>query len=303
MQNVRYQLHDDKEDHRVYQLLQTQLLLIEKRQEEGRAVLPFLEAYLLSLACDDTGTIIGPQLVLPLLQKRLNAKEAAQYNTCLLVKLTQQDARQQELAALVASQQLLAEEEQEKKQAADKKAKKQKAKAIKQQQKQQQQQSDSEPESESASEYNLLKAPKAALFDVAPEPIGPGISDDDWSISKATALSAKRGWKAAPAISTVHNRRVPVVDTRLGHSSTSSDCVLAAFEPLKSKLQPQARPSVTTEGSSSSAAKSKEDKKMMDLFLCPITQVLGFGSPQMHSIAEAIACWSVACKSDGSVYL
>ncbi|KAL0037732.1 hypothetical protein WJX77_009967 [Trebouxia sp. C0004] len=266
MQNVRYQLHDDKEDHRVYQLLQTQLLLIEKRQEEGRAVLPFLEAYLLSLACDDTGTIIGPQLVLPLLQKRLNAKVSSQRYL--------QDARQQELAALVASQQLLAEEEQEKKQAADKKAKKQKAKAIKQQQKQQQQQSDSEPESESASEYNLLKAPKAALFDVAPEPIGPGISDDDWSISKATALSAKRGWKAAPAISTVHNRRVPVVDTRLGHSSTSSDCVLAAFEPLKSKLQPQARPSVTTEGSSSSAAKSKEDKKMMDLFLCPITQVV-----------------------------
>jgi len=74
MQDVRYQLHDDKEDHRVYQLLQTQLSQIEKRQEEGRAVLPFLEAYLLSLACDDPGTIIGPQLVLPLLQKRLDAK-------------------------------------------------------------------------------------------------------------------------------------------------------------------------------------------------------------------------------------
>ena len=216
-----------------------------------------------------------------------------------------QDARQQELAALLASQQLLAEEEQEKKQAAAKKAKKQKAKATKQQQKQQHQ-SDSEPESESASEY-VLKAPKAALFAVAPEPMGPEMSDDDWSISKATALSAKRGLKAAQAISTAHNRRVPVVDSRLGHSSTSPDCVLAASEPPKSRLQPHARPSVTAEGSSSSAASlqgnSKQDQKVMDLFLCPITQVLGFGSPQMHSIAEAIACWSVACKFVGSVYL
>ncbi len=73
-QDVRYQLHDDKEDQHGYQLLQTQLSQVEKRQEEGRAVLPFLEAYLLSLTCDDPGTIIGPQLVLPLLQERLDAK-------------------------------------------------------------------------------------------------------------------------------------------------------------------------------------------------------------------------------------
>ncbi len=73
-QDVRYQLHDDKEDHHGYQLLQTQLSQVEKRQEEGHAVLPFLEAHLLSLTCDDPGTIIGPQLVLPLLQKRLDAK-------------------------------------------------------------------------------------------------------------------------------------------------------------------------------------------------------------------------------------
>ncbi len=216
-------------------------------------------------------------------------------------KIPLQEARAQERVALLSSEQLLLEEELEKKQAAAKKAKKQKAKATKQQQKQQQQQqqSDSEPESESASEY-VLKAPKAALFAVEPEPIGPGMSDDDWSISKATALSAKRGLKAAPAMSTAHNRRVPVVDSRLAHSSTSPDCVLAASEPPQSKLQPQARPSVTTDGPSSSAASlqgdSKQDKKVMDLFLCPITQVLGFGSPQVHSIAEAIACWSVACK-------
>jgi len=40
MQDVRYQLHDDKEDHRVYQLLQTQLSQIEKRQEECSTAFP-----------------------------------------------------------------------------------------------------------------------------------------------------------------------------------------------------------------------------------------------------------------------
>lgn len=44
MQDVRYQLHDDKEDQHGYQLLQTQLSQVEKHQEEGCAVLPFLQA-------------------------------------------------------------------------------------------------------------------------------------------------------------------------------------------------------------------------------------------------------------------
>ena len=83
-----------------------------------------------------------------------------------------QDSRLLERVAQLSMEQLLLEEETEKKQAAAKKAKKQKAKATKQQQKQQQQQSDSELESESASEH-VLKAPKAALFAVEPEPMGP----------------------------------------------------------------------------------------------------------------------------------
>ena len=206
-----------------------------------------------------------------------------------------QDSRLLEYVAQLSMEQLLLEEEVEKKQAAAKKAKKQKAKAAKQQQKQQQQQqqSDSEPESESASEY-VLKAPKAALFAVEPESTGPEVDTDDWSISKAATLSAKRGLKAAPAISTAHDSRMPVGDSRLAHSSTSPDCILAASEPPQSNLLPQAMPSVTAEGSSSSAVSlqsdSKHNNKVMDLFLCPITQVLGFDNPQMHSIAEAIAC-------------
>lgn len=57
--------------------MQSQLKLIEKRQQEGQAVLPFLHAYMLNLACDDPGTIIGPQLVLPMLQERLLARASA----------------------------------------------------------------------------------------------------------------------------------------------------------------------------------------------------------------------------------
>jgi len=94
MQDVRYQLHDDKEDQHGYQLLQTQLSHVEKLQEEGRAVLPFLEAYLLSLTCDDPGTIIGPQLVLSLLQERLDAKAQEHHQQ----KLNQ---KKQEVASLL----------------------------------------------------------------------------------------------------------------------------------------------------------------------------------------------------------
>lgn len=71
---MRHQLHEDKEEHKLYQLLQTQLLQIERRQQEGCAVLPFMEACLLNLACDDPGVIIGTHVLLPLLQKQLLAK-------------------------------------------------------------------------------------------------------------------------------------------------------------------------------------------------------------------------------------
>ncbi len=93
-QDVRHQLHGDKEDQQGYQLLQTQLSKVEKQQEEGRAVLPFLEAYLLSLTCDDPGTIIGPQLVLPLLQERLDAKAQEHHQQKL-------DQKKQEVALLL----------------------------------------------------------------------------------------------------------------------------------------------------------------------------------------------------------
>lgn len=73
MQDVRYQLLDDADDQRLYQVAQKQLKLIAKRQQEGQAVLPLLEAYMVNLACDDPCTVLGPQLMLPMLRKRLTA--------------------------------------------------------------------------------------------------------------------------------------------------------------------------------------------------------------------------------------
>ena len=71
LQDVRYQLHGEAEDHRLYQLAQKQLKQIEKRQLKGQAVLPLLENSVINLACDDPGAAIGPQLILPTLRKRL----------------------------------------------------------------------------------------------------------------------------------------------------------------------------------------------------------------------------------------
>lgn len=71
LQDVRYQLHDEAEDHRLYKLAQKQLKQIEKRQLKGQAVLPLLENSVINLACDDPGAAIGPQLILPTLRKRL----------------------------------------------------------------------------------------------------------------------------------------------------------------------------------------------------------------------------------------
>lgn len=53
--------------------MQKQLKQIEKRQQQGQAVLPLLENSVIELACDDPGTVIGPQIILPTLRKRLLA--------------------------------------------------------------------------------------------------------------------------------------------------------------------------------------------------------------------------------------
>lgn len=47
---------------------------MERRLEDGRAVLVHLESALINVSCDDPGAPIGQQLALPILQDRLDGK-------------------------------------------------------------------------------------------------------------------------------------------------------------------------------------------------------------------------------------
>ena len=51
---------------------------MERRLEDGRAVLAHLEGALINVSCNDPGAVIGQQLALPILQERLDA-EARDY--------------------------------------------------------------------------------------------------------------------------------------------------------------------------------------------------------------------------------
>ena len=44
--------------------------------QEGKAVLPDMEAMLINLACDDSMEVLGPHLILPLIQQRLDGMQA-----------------------------------------------------------------------------------------------------------------------------------------------------------------------------------------------------------------------------------
>jgi hypothetical protein len=67
---VRKQLYSEKDDRVFFDRIKCALKTIEGRLEEGRVALQHLEVLLVNVACDDPGTVIGSQLVLPLLQVR-----------------------------------------------------------------------------------------------------------------------------------------------------------------------------------------------------------------------------------------
>lgn len=74
MQDVRRQLYTLEDDVTFFDWIKNELKSVEKRLEDGRAVLQHMEMFLISVACDDPGATIGVQLALPLLQERLDAK-------------------------------------------------------------------------------------------------------------------------------------------------------------------------------------------------------------------------------------
>ena len=73
-QDVRRQLYSMDDDRNFFDWIQKELRAVERRLEDGRAVLAHLEGALINVSCDDPGAPIGQQLALPLLQERLDAK-------------------------------------------------------------------------------------------------------------------------------------------------------------------------------------------------------------------------------------
>jgi hypothetical protein len=67
---VRKQLYTANDDRQFFDRITDQLRDVEARLEAARAALQHLELALLNVACDDPGTPIGAQLILPLLQVR-----------------------------------------------------------------------------------------------------------------------------------------------------------------------------------------------------------------------------------------
>ena len=73
-QDVRRQLYSMDDDRTFFDWIQKELRAVERRLEDGRAVLAHLEGALINVSCNDPGAVVGQQLALPILQERLDAK-------------------------------------------------------------------------------------------------------------------------------------------------------------------------------------------------------------------------------------
>jgi hypothetical protein len=75
--DVRKQLYHEGDDRNFFNRIKDGLKSVEAQLEEGRVAVQHLELFLLNVACDDPGTVIGSQLLLPLLQDRLDGAALA----------------------------------------------------------------------------------------------------------------------------------------------------------------------------------------------------------------------------------
>ena len=80
LQDVRRQFYGDEEDRLFLAAISSEIKAIDKIIDDGRAVLQLLEMHLVNVACNDPGAVIGNQLILPMLQERLDdeARQAAE---------------------------------------------------------------------------------------------------------------------------------------------------------------------------------------------------------------------------------
>ena len=82
MKDVRRQFYGDEDDRAFVDGIRSEIRTIENILDEGKAVLQLLEMHLVNVACNDPGAVIGNQLILPMLQERLDieARKAAEVN-------------------------------------------------------------------------------------------------------------------------------------------------------------------------------------------------------------------------------
>lgn len=73
LQDVRRQLYGDDDYKNFFEWILDEIKHINKKLEAGSAVLHHLEMFLMNVACNDPGAAIGANLVLPILQDRLDA--------------------------------------------------------------------------------------------------------------------------------------------------------------------------------------------------------------------------------------
>eukprot|EP00210_Caulerpa_lentillifera_P002504 g2401.t1 len=72
--DFKKQLYSDLDDQTFSSRIKSELKKVDKRVEDGAVVLQHLEMFLINIACDDPGALIGSSVILPLLQERLDEK-------------------------------------------------------------------------------------------------------------------------------------------------------------------------------------------------------------------------------------
>lgn len=75
LQDVRRQFYGADDDQAFVLSISLESKVVDKIIEEGRAVLQLLEMHLVNVACNDPGAVIGNQLILPMLQERLDEEK------------------------------------------------------------------------------------------------------------------------------------------------------------------------------------------------------------------------------------
>lgn len=98
--DVRKQLYSEDDDRQLFNRIKDALKQTDARLEEGRVALQHLEMFLLNVACDDPGAAIGTQLVLPMLQERLDG-------AALAFKAERAKMAEDEIIAMEVSRQLM----------------------------------------------------------------------------------------------------------------------------------------------------------------------------------------------------